>query len=179
MVMKDGQLPSVAMMSFFSPHSARHATGRPPCPLVSASIVEVHATQPGPRGDAIRYLNTYLDLASERDLTVLVEELSRRGMSLHSVRHDRNKWIAQLEMEECLETPALAIAAMLEVIDSLPGPSKTSWAACTRRLFNLGYDCGSWPSPFEQSLSNKILARVAAIGADLAVTLYPAMLNER
>ena len=80
--MNEGQRPSVTMMSCFSPRSARHAIGRPPGPLVSPSFVEVNATQPDPRGDAIRYLNTYLDLASDRDLTVLAVELGGRGDEL-------------------------------------------------------------------------------------------------
>lgn len=126
-------------------------------------------------GTEIRYLNTDLDLYSTVDLTALAAGLEERGMSIHHVGQHDGSWRAHLDMNQCYETPELTISAMLDVIEKLPEPLKAVWDRCDLREFNMGYDCGDRPRPFEQTLSSELLGRVAAIGAGLGLTLYPPM----
>lgn len=67
---------------------------------------------------------------------------------------------------------------MLEAIEAVLGPegdarAAAMWWACTRREFNIGYDCGAEPWAFNQGLSNETLRRIAACGGSLRWTLYP------
>lgn len=62
---------------------------------------------------------------------------------------------------------------MLAVVDALAGPLRAVWDGCTRREFNIGYDCGAEPWAFNQALSAALLGRMAAAGALLRVTIYP------
>lgn len=123
--------------------------------------------------DEIRYLNTDLDLFSAEDLTALAAALEERGMGIHHVGEHDGSWRAHLDMNDCYDTPALTIAAMLDVIETLPEPMKAVWTGCTHREFNMGFDCGSRPRPFEQALPSDLLARAAALGAGIGITLYP------
>jgi hypothetical protein len=47
------------------------------------------------------------------------------------------------------------------------------WSACTTRVFDIGYECGEGPLSFHNNIAPSILARVAAVGASLRITLYP------
>jgi len=125
-------------------------------------------------GDAIRYLNTDLDLTSAGDLTALAAVFEAQGLlRLHVTHHHDGLWYATFETGEQHEEPGPNIAAMLAVVESLAEPLRAAWARCTRREFNIGYDCGGEPRAFDQGLSSHLLGRIAEAGASLRVTLYP------
>jgi hypothetical protein len=62
---------------------------------------------------------------------------------------------------------------MLDAIEAIDEPAKELWRACTKREFNIGYDCGDEPWAFNNGLSNRTLDRIARLGASLRITLYP------
>ncbi len=122
----------------------------------------------------IRYLNTDLDLASGEDLTALAGALAAQGVfPLHVTRADDDRWHATFETAEQHPEPEPNIAAMLAVLESLDPTLLGAWTSCTRREFNIGYDCGQQPWAFNQALTAELLGRMAAVGASLRVTLYP------
>jgi len=122
----------------------------------------------------IRYLNTDLDLVSAHDLSALVAVLDAGGLfALHAERRNDGLWYATFETEEQHAEPESNIAAMVSVVESLGETHRAMWARCTRREFNIGYDCGTTPWAFTQTLSSGLLARLAAVDASLRVTLYP------
>ena len=122
----------------------------------------------------ISYLNTDLDLVSSADLTPLAAVFEARGVfALHVAPREDGLWYAVFETEDQHTEPESNIAAMVAVAEALAEPHRSMWLACTRREFNIGYDCGSTPWAFTQGLSSPLLARVAAVGASLRVTLYP------
>lgn len=124
--------------------------------------------------DAIRYLNTDLDLTSAGDLTTLAAAFEARGMlPLHVARGGDGLWHATFETGAQHEEAESNIAAMLAVVESLAEPLLAAWTGCTRREFDIGYDCGGTPRAFHQGLSGDLLGRVAAAGASLRITLYP------
>jgi hypothetical protein len=124
--------------------------------------------------DTICYLNTDLDLTSPDDLTALASAFEIGGAPpLHVTRGDDGQWYATFETDVQHVEPEANIAAMLAVVESLPGPLRTVWEGCTRREFNIGYDCGAEPWAFNQGLSAVLLGRMAAASASLRVTIYP------
>jgi hypothetical protein len=70
------------------------------------------------------------------------------------------------------DEPEPHLAAILTAIEGLDPPSRSAWAGCSRRVFDIGYDCGLEPFAFHQELSAETLARLAAVGAMLRITLY-------
>jgi hypothetical protein len=120
------------------------------------------------------YLNTDLDLISPEELTVLAAVFESRSLfPLHVTQRDDGLWYATFETEDQHAEPEPNIAAMVAVVESLAEPHRSIWSACTRREFNVGYDCGPAPWAFNQGLSSGLLGRMAAVGASLRVTLYP------
>lgn len=124
------------------------------------------------------YLNTDLDLVSKHDLTALATFFESRGMWLLPVTHGNDGlWYATFEMHTDDTEPEPHIAAMLSVAESLKEPYHTTWTNCASREFNIGYGCGNEPWAFNQRLSSELLGRIAAINADLRITLYPDRAN--
>ena len=119
-------------------------------------------------GSSIRYLNTDLELASPDDLSALAAALEAQAVvPLHLTRQADGLWYAAFETAEQHGEPEPNIAAMLAE------PLRAVWAGCVRREFDVGYDCGGGPGAFEHGLSSHLLARIAAAGASLRLTLYP------
>jgi hypothetical protein len=122
----------------------------------------------------ICYLNTDLDLTSSDDLTALAANFASRGVfCLHVTRGEDGFWYATFEMQDQSTEPEPNIEALVVVVESLGESHRSAWLGCTRREFNVGYDCGTKPWAFSQGLSWELLGRMAAIRASLRFTLYP------
>jgi hypothetical protein len=125
-------------------------------------------------GSTIRYLNTDLDLTSAEDLTALAAAFEAGGVPpLHVAHGADGLWFATFETSTQFAEPEPNIAAMLAIAESLTPPLRSAWNGCTRREFNIGYDCGAEPWAFNQGLPAELLGRMAAAGASLRVTFYP------
>jgi hypothetical protein len=121
------------------------------------------------------YLNTDLDLVAGQSLQALAGALATRGMlPLHVDPRDDRHWYSTLETEEKFTQPEPNIVALLTAIEALDPQSHIQWAACAIREFNIGYDCGDEPRAFNHGLTAPTLARMAALGISLRITLYPA-----
>lgn len=124
-----------------------------------------------------RYANTDLDLTSAEHLTGLAAAFEAQGVSpLHVTRADDGLWYATFEVDypdDQHDEPEPTITVMLAAIESLSAPLRGVWSGCTRREFNIGYECGKEPWAFNQGLSSELLGRIAAVGASLRITLYP------
>lgn len=98
---------------------------------------------------------------------------SRGIFALHVTLVEDGIWEARFETDKEHDQPEPNIAAMLSVIESLAESERAIWSGCAKREFNIGYDCGTAPFEFNQSLSTQLLGRIAAVNASLRVTLYP------
>lgn len=121
-----------------------------------------------------RYLNTDLDIYSPQRFQPLVDFLTWRGIFALNVHQDHSdNWFGTFETDEQYSHPEQNIAAMLSVIESLDGSLREQWLACTKRIFDVGYECAEEPWGYRQELSPALLARIAGAQASLRVTLYP------
>jgi hypothetical protein len=123
----------------------------------------------------IQYLNTDLDLTSAQNPAQLVAAFEAGGVrTLYGITHSHDGfWYAMFETDKSHNEPEPNIEKMLSVVESLEASLRSIWDGCVRREFNLGYDCGDEPWAFNQGISSKLLARMAAAGASLRITLYP------
>jgi hypothetical protein len=153
------------------------------------------------------YLNTDLDLVCDGDVMPLVGVLEQRGLQvIHVVREADGATRVGLETEDVgsapefesapdvdssrdaaqeadgdllRRTPERTIRGLLEAVEGLPAQARDIWNGCRAREFNIGYECGDGPWGFSQSLDTSTLARIAAVGGRLRVTLYPPAEPER
>ena len=123
----------------------------------------------------IHYLNTDLDLISEADLTQLAAAFEAGGVDPLSDPRlgDDGQWWLTFETSEQYTEPDPNIAAILNVVEALNPDLRVIWNRCSRREFNIGYDCGLEPWAYNQALSPEVLGRMAAAGASMRITLYP------
>ena len=120
----------------------------------------------------IRYLNTDLDLISATDPAVLVSELESRGLYVHVTLGSDHLYYVLCEDANHAE-PEPNIRRMLDAIEGLSKDGRAVWCQCSKREFNIGYDCGDEPWAFSQGLSNDSLKRMAVSGASFGITIYP------
>jgi len=128
----------------------------------------------------IHYRNTDIDLEAPFDLTELTTILSGRGlMVLAAYLSEDGLWRATLEADYELidskahgQEPERTTHALLSVVESLQGDAKELWNGCSRRVFDLGFDCGKEPWPLFCEVAPESLARIAAVGAELRITMY-------
>ena len=122
----------------------------------------------------IHYLNTDIDLVAQQNLELLTAALGSRGVfALHVSQSDDGRWHAGLETDEQFNHPEPNIVALVMAIEALDPHFRALWSACTSREFNIGYECGDAPWAFNHELTAATLARVAALGVSLRITLYP------
>ncbi|MGC3972526.1 MAG: hypothetical protein QM775_35820 [Pirellulales bacterium] len=123
----------------------------------------------------IEYLNTDLMLTSPVDLRRLLEEFQVSGVyAMHDENlSDDGLWYASFETETQCHAPEDSIGKMLDAVETLTPVGRQLWDGCSRREFDIGFDCGAEPWAFNQGLSSQLLQRIAAAGASLRITLYP------
>jgi hypothetical protein len=120
----------------------------------------------------IQYLNTDLDLVCDIDPATLATEFESRDLSVNVTHGDDGLWYILCEDDNDTE-PEPNIVRLLDAVDSLTDAARAIWQRCSKREFNVGYDCGDEPWAFNQGLSNDVLRRMATCGATFRVTLYP------
>ena len=130
------------------------------------------------------YRATDLGLFSTDDLTALAAALEARGLDVRhrALRVDEAEWFRIAEPqwfwrfqtggEEPYDHPEPEVAALLAAVEALDPPARAAWAGCSQRVFDLAYDCGTSPFSVRHDLSAGTLARLAAAGGLLRITLY-------
>jgi hypothetical protein len=130
------------------------------------------------------YRTTDLDLFSAEDLTPLAAALEAQGLRVghRALWIDETEWFRIAEPqwfwsfqaggEGPYEDPEPAVAALLTAVEALDPPTRAAWEGCSQRVFNLAYDCGTRPLSVRYDLSAGTLARLAAAGGLLRITLY-------
>ncbi len=120
----------------------------------------------------IRYRDTDLDVVCDFDPAILVEELDA-GVNVAHVHHG-DDGLHYILCEDVSNTkPEFNIVRLLDVVDKLSESAKNIWNRCSKREFNIGYDCGNEPREFNQHISNPTLRRIVDCGGALRITLYP------
>jgi hypothetical protein len=121
----------------------------------------------------IRYLNVDLDLESKEDLSILVEDLGADVVVLHNgpVQGFNH---ASFELAfNAYSGPDEAIAGFCNQIENLSPEARAIWNTCFTRVFDLGFECGATPNRFWFELRPSTIKRTAAIGASIAMSIYP------
>ncbi len=120
----------------------------------------------------IQYLNTDLDLISNRSLDSLCHEMTSQGLCGRVTPGGDGKFYAMFE-DWNDEEPEPNIVKLLNALDHLSPTAASALRECSKIEFNIGYDCGDEPRCFQQGISHESLRRIVEHGASLRVTIYP------
>lgn len=120
----------------------------------------------------VEFLNVDLELESPLDLEPLVSALGPVFI-LHSTSEP--PFVAHLEIEHDVDRDFNdTIRALLVLIETLDDAGQAMWNECTVRRFDIGLQSGLQPHSSQYTLPATLLQRLAAIDAEVVITLYGA-----
>ena len=119
-----------------------------------------------------KHLNTDLDIESSQDLTPIIEHFGEDVIVLY---HGEAKEMirASFELSGIIDGPDEIISHFCMLAESLTGQARKLWDNAFRKVFDIGYRAGDFPSSFNSEIRSETIERIAAIGASIAVTIYP------
>jgi hypothetical protein len=121
-----------------------------------------------------QFVNTDLDVVTRRDPAPLIAMLRALGvppLNEPSTRED-GAWFINFEIAGRSATPESTVITIVDAIEKLTGEAREIWYVATTRELHLGFDGGDEPRVFSEALSSETLARAAAAGLSLRITLY-------
>lgn len=121
----------------------------------------------------IRFINTDLEVEVRRPPQALVAALEAHGVfALHEPALGPGG-VLSIFFEAMVEGDAqTTVDAILDAVEALTGEAREIWDTSARRTLDLGFDAGASPHAFSEDLSAAIVARAAAAGLSLRITLY-------
>lgn len=135
--------------------------------------VEDHAKSAAHLEDA-QFLNIDLDVRSRRSLAPLVEAWPWSYQPLITEGRPNPRWLI-LNPRGVALTAEGAAKELLRHIQRLRGEGRQCWARAHRRMFDIGVRAGGPGRAFEEvQLTTETLRRIASVGGQIQVTVYPA-----
>ena len=122
------------------------------------------------------FLNADLDIYSDQDLQVLIDEIGERAFLLHGGPYtDELPFMARYEIDRGCDTktPENLISAFCDLIESLSISARALWDSSSERVIDLGYEVSSSLDRTADRLSADALRRMAVLQIQLAWTFYP------
>lgn len=125
----------------------------------------------------IEFITIDLDIASNNDISSLVEELSTHTIFMHYEVYNDGSHNASFESHK--GTIEDIIDDFYTVIKNLRPTSKIMWDKCFKRSFNIGFNSGLEPYSIQSSLSNELLRMIADVEGSLEITIYQVIKDEK
>src|SRR5262245_8620913 len=121
-----------------------------------------------------QFLNIDLDVRSRRSLTALVEAWPWSYQPLDVKSRPNPRWLIlhPRRVSVMAEAEAKELVQHSRVIG---GSGRLCWTHAYRRMFDIGVQAGGSGRAFEEiRLTTETLRRVAAVGGEIQITVYPA-----
>jgi hypothetical protein len=126
-----------------------------------------------PRMEGAQFLTIDLDVRSRRSLAPLIAAWPRAYQPLNREGGAAARWMILNAL--MAETAEAAARNLLAHVSKLRGGALLSWKQAYRRTFDIGVRAGGPGRAFEEvQLTTGTLKRIAAVGGQLQVTVYPA-----
>jgi hypothetical protein len=124
---------------------------------------------------AASFLNLDLELEASTDLAALAESFGGKVYVLYSGEVDGG---FRLSIEPVIDgslsgDPVACTEYFLLLIEGLSSEHKALWRSCKSKTFDYGFDGGLEESPLHTNISPDHLARMANLGLELRITIYP------
>jgi len=121
------------------------------------------------------FLNLDLELEASSDLAFIAERFSQRAHVLYCGEVPGGY---RLSVEPVIDgalsnDPVACTEYFLGLLEGLPQDCVALLQKCSSRVFDYGFDGGLEANPYHTSISSKHLARMANLGIEFRVTIYP------
>jgi hypothetical protein len=113
------------------------------------------------------FLNVDVDLIGASEVDYIARTLSPALIVAH-----REPGRISLELSQQPKSADDAVAELARVLTHLPTEAKAMWDNCQSREVNIGIQAGREPHEARFTISQKSLSLVAALRADIVVTVY-------
>lgn len=120
-----------------------------------------------------QFLNVDLEVLSKADLTDFAKSLGTRKVSVLHCDRQGAEFLAALELITTRRTPEQLLARFCDLLEAMPPEVARLWSAASRRTFDIGIASGNTQPALALKISPATLARVTALKATIAVTVYP------
>ncbi len=121
----------------------------------------------------IHYVNIDLDLLASHPLEPLNQYLQSKELIQMTYFKDNAEWKAWYEIYECKDSPEETMQIFWHALKNMPDDIRLIWDSCSKRAFNIAFDCGEGPWEYNQTLSKETLSRVVELNAEIIITIYP------
>jgi hypothetical protein len=121
---------------------------------------------------APEFLNLDVMLKSNVSFDAVIGYLGESVVVLSHHEHER-QFTLVLELAEQIDDAQSCTQQFLAIIEALPDTVMNLWKACTSRTFSYGFDSGTVHPALDTTISADLLRRIAAIDADIEITVYP------
>jgi hypothetical protein len=125
--------------------------------------------------ERIHFRAVDLEIESYQDLQPIVAEFGDRVRLLYCGNAQKH-YLATFEASyEGPEVEADAtIAHFCLLISCFEPPAKALWDGAFTKVFDIGYQSGLEPSSYTSEIRMETIEQVAALGASIRITIYPA-----
>ena len=119
-----------------------------------------------------KFLNLDLVLRAPVDLEALAEYFGDSVFLLYKGAAE-GAFLLALEPSLVNADPETCLGHLLELIERLPEDLRDLWDRCTSKAFDFGFDGGFAAPSFTVQLPPALLGRIARLGGEIHVTVYP------
>jgi hypothetical protein len=125
--------------------------------------------------EAASFLNLDLELNASANLSRLAKHLERSAWILYSgaVKGAYRLCAEPVIGGKLSNSPRVCTAHFLDVLEALPKDLVVLFNRCKSRVFDYGFDGGMESKPLSVNLSTAHLARIAQLGIQVRITVYP------
>ena len=124
--------------------------------------------------EAAQFLNIDLDVRSRHSLAVLAVAWPWAYQPLVAQGRSNPRWLI-LNASLVAKSAETVARRLLQHIAELRGDARRCWRQAHRRVFDIGVQAGGPGRPFEEvRFTADTLRRIAASGAQIQITVYPA-----
>jgi hypothetical protein len=131
--------------------------------------------------EAASFLNVDLELNSPVSLAKLAKHFKGSAYVLFCGRTEGSYHLCAeaLIRGHLSNNPRTCTTHLLDLLENLPAPLAALFERCSSREFDYGFDGGLESKPFSVTLAPTSLARMAALGIRMRVTVYPSLEENR
>lgn len=120
-----------------------------------------------------QFLNVDLEVVSKTDLAPFVKSFGSRKVSVLYCIRQEDGFLAALELSTARRTPEQLLSRFCDLLEAMPPEAAKLWRNARQRIFDIGIESGRAQPPLAVKISPATLARITALGATVAVTIYP------
>lgn len=127
---------------------------------------------------AATFLNVDLEIEAPHPLDHLCRELVASGAHRLYNGESMAGYLASFEVDGGTNDgskadPNTLVTKFCDIIDGFDERAKADWSGAHSKTFDLGYEADAEPGSFHSELRNDLVRRIALIGVDIRITLYP------